>query len=337
MLFHHKFIDKDTSAIPTTFTSDSSIPGYVCSASNTQNPYYPWSVWTQDYTTSDWGWYSGSVSMPQWIQIEVPQAFVPSAVAIYNEINTPANMKAAVFQASNDGTNWTSLYTISDWPNTATHTEKLKLNTSQAFKYFRLYITDAYQTGVAIQAMQIFKREIFSSGFNNCGKPVKYRSAQLADCAATISVPLVQYTTPHNLTSNTSDPRYIVSQIANLDSTALAFRAMDGSLSSSNGCSHTNSGDGRWWKIEFVDGPAIVTKMIITDRNNYDYRGMDATLQGSNDDQNWTNLKSFTTSGNWGAVNTFDIPNTTAYKWYRIRGNDSYYLIIGQVQFTYLQ
>jgi hypothetical protein len=55
------------------------------------------------------------------------------------------------------------------------------------------------------------------------------------------------YVTPHNLTSNTSDPRYIVSESTQIDTRA-AFRAMDRDTEE-DGHSHTNNRGSQWWKI----------------------------------------------------------------------------------------
>jgi len=185
MIYHHQYSNKEVSAVPTTFTSNTSISGYVCSASNTNSSNYPWKIWKQDYTTSEWAWWPGNVSLPQWVQIEVPEAFVPTSFMVMNEIATPASMKAGIFQGSNNGSNWTDLYTISDWPADAGYRNTMELSTNNAYKYYRLYVTDGWVSGdaVSIQAMKIFKRDMHpSSGFNNWGKPVKYRSAKLAKC-----------------------------------------------------------------------------------------------------------------------------------------------------------
>ena len=84
-LYHHKQETSEVSVIPTTFTSNTSNSGYVCSASVSETSTQPWKVWKRDYVTADWGWWTGSSpSFPVWIQIEVPQSFVPSAFIVSN-------------------------------------------------------------------------------------------------------------------------------------------------------------------------------------------------------------------------------------------------------------
>ena len=183
-LYRHQYKNENISAIPETFTANDSISGYLCSASLTDSDNYPWKVWTQSYSTSEWTWWSGPVSLPQWIQIEVPAAFVPSAFMVMNEIASPLNMKSGVFQGSNNGSDWTDLYTISNWGNTAGYKETIELTTNTAYRYFRLYVTEGWQSdaGVSIQAMQIFRKEVSASGFDELGHPEEYYSADDAGC-----------------------------------------------------------------------------------------------------------------------------------------------------------
>lgn len=185
-LYYHKLEKNPVPAIPTTFTSNTSIPGYVCSASNEyDSSHAAYAVWKQDYTTSEWAWWPGNVSLPQWIQIEVPEAFVPTSFMVMNEIATPASMKAGIFQGSNNGSNWTDLYTISDWPSDAGYRNIMELSTNNAYKYYRLYVTDGWVSGdaVSIQAMQIFKGDTYlSQGFDTFGLPEESYNAAEAGC-----------------------------------------------------------------------------------------------------------------------------------------------------------
>jgi hypothetical protein len=80
--------------------------------------------------------------------------------------------------------------------------------------------------------------------------------------------PRVQ-TTPHNLTANDSDPRYILSQSSNIDSTRLAYKAMDGVNANSDfDCSHTVIANNEWWKIEFTEGPVKISSFTFTNRSD---------------------------------------------------------------------
>lgn len=73
--------------------------------------------------------------------------------------------------------------------------------------------------------------------------------------------------TPHNLTANDSDPRYILSQSSDIDGTRLAYKAMDGFNSDpETDCVHTSEGYGEWWKIEFTEGPVKISSFTFTNR-----------------------------------------------------------------------
>lgn len=76
-------------------------------------------------------------------------------------------------------------------------------------------------------------------------------------------------TTPHNLTSNDSDPRYKLSQSTNIDSTRRAYKAMDGFNANSDfDCSHTVQGNNEWWKIEFTESPVKILSFTFTNRSD---------------------------------------------------------------------
>lgn len=75
--------------------------------------------------------------------------------------------------------------------------------------------------------------------------------------------------TPHDLTANDSDPRYILSQSSDIDSTRLAYKAMDGFNSNSDfDCSHTVQGNNEWWEIEFTEGPVKISSFTFTNRSD---------------------------------------------------------------------
>ena len=185
-IYHYQIKKEKISAIPNTFTSNDSIQGYLCSASSEDGGNPAWRAWKRDYTTSEWTWWTGSYpEFPVWFQIEVPEAFIPSAIKIANEVASPENFQNEIFQGSTNGSTWTNLYTITDWPNTAGYSRIIELSTSTAFKYFRLYITESHSDGVSIQGMEIFKEKSFITGFDDFGFPMEYDSADSAGCSAT--------------------------------------------------------------------------------------------------------------------------------------------------------
>lgn len=157
-------------AIPTNFTSNTSIEGYVIDQSSGGGEYpQAWCVFNQNYTTGDYAWWTGNVGVsknnPGWFSIEVPEAFVPTRIFIMNEIVSPENFKDAVFQGSNNGTNWDDLLTITDSPNTTGLQQYFPLSTTSAYKFFRMLFTASHASGVSVQAFQIYKRTV--------GKPVQ--------------------------------------------------------------------------------------------------------------------------------------------------------------------
>ena len=152
-------------AIPTNFTSNTSIEGYVIDQSHGSGSYpQAWCVFNQKYTTGDYAWYTGSIGMydyeeqTAWFSIEVPEAFVPVEIFIMNEVQSPENFKDAVFQGSNNGTDWDDLLEITDSPNTTGLQQNFIVSANKAYKIFRMLFTASHASGVSVQAFQIFKK-----------------------------------------------------------------------------------------------------------------------------------------------------------------------------------
>lgn len=142
----------------------------ACTASHQNQP--AWWAFDGDITTDDRCWWTGDIgqvtpSNPAWITYYTPVAIKPTKVKIYNEVATPANLKNAIIQGSNDNTNWDNLYSIVNSPDTTSYVGEYNLTTNNKYKYIRIYITDGYETsygGVAIQGIEIFgfsKREYY--------------------------------------------------------------------------------------------------------------------------------------------------------------------------------
>ena len=151
-----------TQAIPTTFTSNTSIDGYTINQSHGAGSYpQAWCVFNQNTTTGDYAWWTGNIGVsqdnPAWFSIEVPEAFIPKAFRVMNEISSPQNFKDAVFQGSNDGEVWDDLYSITDSPNTTGYIKLYEFDCNTAYKHFRMLFTASHASGVSVQAFQIFK------------------------------------------------------------------------------------------------------------------------------------------------------------------------------------
>ena len=164
------------------------------------------------------------------------------------------------------------------------------------------------------------------------------------DVDITLSIRIIDttglLTTPHNLTSATSDSRYTISQSSTVDTTRYAWRVFDNSLDPETGCSHTNKATKNWWKIKFNEGQVYVNKLIFTCRNEdhgFTDKATSFDLQGSNDDSTWNTITSFSIIKSAQSVNEVQVNSTAAYQYWRIIDNSSssHYLVIGELQFEY--
>lgn len=158
----HSVAGEGEQAIPTGFTSNTSIAGYVIKQSHGAGSYPDaWVVFNLNYTSGDYAWYSGGIgvsqSNPCWFSIQVPEAFCPSAIFIMNEVTTPENFKNAKFQGSNNGTTWDDLLIITNSPNTTGLQQTFAVNTENTYTHFRMYFTASHASGVSIQAFTIYR------------------------------------------------------------------------------------------------------------------------------------------------------------------------------------
>jgi hypothetical protein len=143
-------------------------------------------------------------------------------------------------------------------------------------------------------------------------------------------------TTPHNLTSNDSDPRYIVSQSSTLDIRE-AWMAMDGKIDPEGETeSHTNQGYNEWWQITFNEGAVKMKSFTFTNRGGgFGYLSNPYYLQGSNDESEWIDVLQFDLGETGGESFSFDVDCEEKYPYWRILSPGYTYLIIGEIEFTY--
>lgn len=151
------------------------------------------------------------------------------------------------------------------------------------------------------------------------------------------------YTTPHNLISNVSDSRYIVSMINTFDTTQVAFRAMDGITDIKDKCSaHSTEGSRNWWQIKFNEGKVKIVQITFVWRPGYPTTDNVALivsnfwLQGSDDGVTFNTEAEFDVNVNATTVNKISVKNS--YQYWRIIDNTYLrrYLVIGQIQFKYI-
>ena len=150
----------------------------------------------------------------------------------------------------------------------------------------------------------------------------------------------VIFSTPHDLTSNSSDTRYLISQSTTYNSSLEAYMAMDG-YSDSNHCAHTSSGgNSQWWKIQFLEGQSCVKYLTFDTNPNSAYitsfMGGKLILQGSNNNSAWHDIAELPLTNNVGSY-SFELDNKRYFSYYRILNdkNPQNYLVIYELEFTY--
>lgn len=137
--------------------SSNSQDGYVASASSSSGDSGSaiWKAFDKDTTTPENAWWSGSVSMPQWIMLECPEPVRVTSCMMANEVSTPANFKSGYIQGSNDGNVFDTLYTITNRPDTTGLQETYTFENNTYYKYLRVYCTEShYGSGVSIQEIE---------------------------------------------------------------------------------------------------------------------------------------------------------------------------------------
>lgn len=142
--------------------------------------------------------------------------------------------------------------------------------------------------------------------------------------------------TPHDLTSNTSNPSFIVSQSSDVNSgRRMAYNAMDGlNVDPEQDIAHTNQEVNCWWQIQFVDGPVNVKEIYFTwgshSATALQYLA-DYMLQGSNDGSTFEDIVAFTVAKTASALTTVTTNNENYYSYYRLKNNSRHarYLLIG--------
>lgn len=180
--------------------SSDSQDGYVASASisSSSTGSAIWKAFNKDTTTADDCWYTGSVSMPQWIMLECPKAVRLTSCTIVNENKTPVNFKSGYIQGSNDGNTFDTLYTITDRPNTTGLKETYTFTNDVYYKYLRVYCTASYGSGLSIQ-------EIEFSGFTKDPDAVPKLNANLDELGNEVNTLASSVSTLESSVKNKSD------------------------------------------------------------------------------------------------------------------------------------
>lgn len=136
------------------------------------------------------------------------------------------------------------------------------------------------------------------------------------------------YKTENNLTSDTSNPNFVVSQRSTSGSNP-AWKAMDGNLSTYSKTQYTqNVYD--WWKIDFK--MPVVLKGITLKCDNESSYGV--YLEGSNDDSTWTRVDNNKFPDNQQTSREYSFSD--GYRYYRLICEVPYYYIqFYEINFLY--
>jgi hypothetical protein len=143
----------------------------------------------------------------------------------------------------------------------------------------------------------------------------------------TISIETTKWT-ENNLTSNTSNSDYEVSQ-RSTNGSYHAWYAMDGNTTSYSKTQYA-SGQYDWWMIDFKS--PVLLKAVELKCNNEGSYG--TYLEGSNDNSTWTRLDTTKFPDNTTTLREYSL--TTAYRYYRLINERQYYYIqFYEVRFKY--
>lgn len=120
-----------------------------------------------DTTTSENCWWTNmyggpTESDPAWWQIKSDKKLKITNIKIHNEVASPVNFGTAIWQGSNDGSDWVNLANITG-TNTAGYTTTVSLNPSDGYYYHRLLITASLPSNYASSGVSI--QEIELSGY----------------------------------------------------------------------------------------------------------------------------------------------------------------------------
>jgi F5/8 type C domain len=278
---------------PNNMTADNAPSPYVASASSEYSGEAAWEAFDGVLTN----YWLGSSGLPAWLEIDLGTAQVVGSYSIQADSVNPlplAAMPAAwTLQGSNDGTTWNIVDAQEGqpaWASSELRTFTCHVETA-AYRYFRVYITDT-PNGTYAQIPSLCLYQGTASGTTP------------ADFA------------PHVLTSDTSDPPYVVSSSAALNPDYLAFDGNHGSawVAAWPCWIQLDTGAGNSYVLDFYT--------IWSCGDVGTQSGPTAwTMEGSNDGATWTTLdtqmgiSAFAYPGN---SLTFPVSGAAAYRYFRL-------------------
>ena len=267
--------------------------GYVVSASGRLNASYAeWMAFDGDKSTA----WSGSGSIPAWIQIKCPNATVSNCVSITTCSSNLSEMpKNFTIEGSNDGVQFDILDTQTDVSWTANETKSFTFENSTAYRYYRLSISATNAHNVSLSELAFGVR--------------KYEYKRLLN--------KYEYLIPQ-LTGNTSIDGYIASASSEYNNNEGAWRAFDKQSSQWTTVNGVNS------NVELkIQMPEAIACNLIKVATSDAYNRLPRTfrIEASNDDINWTVLHQELDNANLSTNTSYYYENPykqTAFKYYRL-------------------
>lgn len=216
-------------------------------------------------------------------------------------------LKTFSIQASNDGTNWTTLKELTTLDNANVTHYEYDITNDDYYLYYQMANLSSYQTAPNIKSLQFYGR------------------------ALNVSVP--------KMTSNTA-PFGVVSASSTLGTNYDAWKAFNGTNASATDgwVSAQNDTVGAWIKYDFGK-PVRLVKVYLQNRNeSTPWAPHNFKIQGSNTDGNdYADIISGTITNNTqNAEYTFDSSDSTSYRYMRLYVVDTEsraYVGLGKLQF----
>lgn len=149
-------------------TSNTTPSGVVSASSNYGVNYLPYYAFSESCGMTTYTWLSDTDdAIGAWIQYEFPQAeIITKLITINRGESTTRAVKTFIFQGSNNETTWTDIENCSISSNASFHREEYLLDNSTAYRYYRLYITSAWETNprwVGFAQIQMYKECVVST------------------------------------------------------------------------------------------------------------------------------------------------------------------------------
>ena len=231
--------------------------------------------------------------------------------------------KDFILQGSNNDATWINIDTQTGvtWiGNVLEEKEFILLDVSETFKYLRLVI-NATSNGEPplIVDLKFFKRAINTTGGVLQIREFPYQTSNTSPNTVTANRFLERASPPTvGMTSNTAPSGYVASSSSDYSATYTAWKAFDKSNASLwiAGNAQTTG----WLKLKFPSS-ILINQYWITSWSGTDVDSLkDWTIEGSNDDVNWTLLDTRSNITPWTKPETklFKFTNTLPFQYYRI-------------------